>query len=167
MIEMDIEFADAHEKFAGSGILGMLARLKLWAFSTSRRAGLKLHLFSLRQEEAATPAPGPWRFRLRYYFTVPSVAIAITTDINPPVVPVGFAVYDPINGSKSLSVTPSTGSRTTPVWVIPHSRALEINSLSTAILLPVLIASGWLSDRIGRKPLMLLASLRGLIGALP
>ena len=50
---------------------------------------------------------------------------------------------------------------------IPHSRALEINTLTMAILLPVLIASGWLSDRIGRQPLMLLPSLRGLIGALP
>ena len=33
--------------------------------------------------------------------------------------------------------------------------------------LPVLIAAGWLSDWVGRKPLMLLASMGGLIGALP
>src|SRR5262252_4060717 len=33
--------------------------------------------------------------------------------------------------------------------------------------LPVVIAAGWLSDRIGRKPLMLIASLGGLICALP
>jgi MHS family proline/betaine transporter-like MFS transporter len=33
---------------------------------------------------------------------------------------------------------------------IPPSRSLEINSLSMMILLPVLIAAGWLSDRIGR-----------------
>jgi MFS transporter, MHS family, proline/betaine transporter len=50
---------------------------------------------------------------------------------------------------------------------IPPSRSLEINSLSMTILLPVLIAAGWLSDRIGRKPLMLFASMGGLIGALP
>ena len=50
---------------------------------------------------------------------------------------------------------------------IPPSRALEINTFSMAISLPVLITAGWLSDRIGRKPLMLLASMGGLIGALP
>jgi MFS transporter, MHS family, proline/betaine transporter len=50
---------------------------------------------------------------------------------------------------------------------IPPSRSLEINSFSMVISVPVLIAVGWLSDRIGRKPLMLLASAGGLIGALP
>ena len=33
--------------------------------------------------------------------------------------------------------------------------------------LPVLVAAGWLSDRLGRKPLMLLASMGGIIGAWP
>ena len=47
------------------------------------------------------------------------------------------------------------------------SRALEINSFSMVILVPVVIAAGWISDRIGRKPVMLLASVCGLIGALP
>jgi MHS family proline/betaine transporter-like MFS transporter len=50
---------------------------------------------------------------------------------------------------------------------IPPSRALEINTFSMVMSLPVVIVSGWLSDRIGRKPLMLLASAGGLIGALP
>jgi MFS transporter, MHS family, proline/betaine transporter len=50
---------------------------------------------------------------------------------------------------------------------IPPSRSLEINSLSMVILLPVVIAAGWLSDRIGRKPLMVLASLGGLLAAVP
>jgi MHS family proline/betaine transporter-like MFS transporter len=50
---------------------------------------------------------------------------------------------------------------------IPPSRALEINTFSMAVSLPVLIAAGWLSDRVGRKPLMLLASMGGVIGALP
>jgi MHS family proline/betaine transporter-like MFS transporter len=35
------------------------------------------------------------------------------------------------------------------------------------VSLPVLIAAGWLSDWIGRKPLMLVASMSGLIGTLP
>ena len=50
---------------------------------------------------------------------------------------------------------------------IPPSRSLEINTFSMVVSLPVLIAAGWLSDRAGRKPLMLLASMGGLIGALP
>ena len=50
---------------------------------------------------------------------------------------------------------------------IPPSRSLEINTFSMVMSLPVVIAAGWLSDRIGRKPLMLLASLGGLICALP
>ena len=50
---------------------------------------------------------------------------------------------------------------------IPPSRALEINSFSMAILLPVQTAAGWLSDLVGRKPLMLLATIGGLLGALP
>jgi MFS transporter, MHS family, proline/betaine transporter len=50
---------------------------------------------------------------------------------------------------------------------IAPSRSLEINTFSMVMSLPVVIASGWLSDRIGRKPLMLLASIGGLICALP
>ena len=50
---------------------------------------------------------------------------------------------------------------------IPPSRSLDINSFSMAVSLPVLIAAGWLSDRIGRKPLMFLTSIGGVIGALP
>jgi MFS transporter, MHS family, proline/betaine transporter len=50
---------------------------------------------------------------------------------------------------------------------IPPSRSLEINSFSMLSSVLVLIAVGWLSDRIGRKPLMLLASTGGFIGALP
>jgi MHS family proline/betaine transporter-like MFS transporter len=41
---------------------------------------------------------------------------------------------------------------------IPPSRSLEINTFSMVVSLPVLIGAGWLSDRIGRKPLMLFAS---------
>src|SRR5262249_15748815 len=50
---------------------------------------------------------------------------------------------------------------------IPPSRSLEINTFSLVVSLPVLIAAGWLSDRVGHKPIMLWASLGGLIGALP
>jgi MHS family proline/betaine transporter-like MFS transporter len=50
---------------------------------------------------------------------------------------------------------------------IPPSRSLEINTFSMVMSLPVVIASGWLSDRIGRKPLMLLASIGGMICAVP
>ena len=50
---------------------------------------------------------------------------------------------------------------------IAPSRSLEINSFSMVMLVPVIIAAGWLSDRIGRKPVMLLASLSGFVGALP
>jgi MFS family permease len=44
---------------------------------------------------------------------------------------------------------------------IPPSRALEINSLSMALLVPVVIAAGLLSDRFGRKPLLIIACVLG------
>jgi MHS family proline/betaine transporter-like MFS transporter len=50
---------------------------------------------------------------------------------------------------------------------IAPARALEINSLSMVALLPVMIATGVLSDRFGRKPFLLLATALGLVGALP
>ena len=50
---------------------------------------------------------------------------------------------------------------------MPPARALEINSVSMALLLPVMIAAGLLSDRVGRKPVLLLATLLGFVGAVP
>src|SRR6266850_405611 len=50
---------------------------------------------------------------------------------------------------------------------IAPARALEINTVSMAILLPVMVAMGWLSDRIGRRPILLGATALGLIGAWP
>jgi MFS transporter, MHS family, proline/betaine transporter len=50
---------------------------------------------------------------------------------------------------------------------IPPRRALEINSFSMAVLLPVGIAAGLLSDRFGRKPLLIIACALGFVGALP
>ena len=50
---------------------------------------------------------------------------------------------------------------------IAPARALEINSFSMVILLVVIVASGLLADRFGRKPLILLATVLCFIGALP
>ena len=36
-----------------------------------------------------------------------------------------------------------------------------------AVLLPVMIATGLLTDRFGRKPLLLLACALGFVGAVP
>ena len=47
------------------------------------------------------------------------------------------------------------------------ARALEINSVSMAVLLPVLILAGMASDRVGRKPILLTAAMLGLVGAVP
>jgi MHS family proline/betaine transporter-like MFS transporter len=45
--------------------------------------------------------------------------------------------------------------------------ALEINTLSMIVLLPVMVAMGWLSDRVGRRPVLLAATVLGVAGALP
>ena len=50
---------------------------------------------------------------------------------------------------------------------IAPAHALGINTLNMALLLPMMIGMGWLSDRIGRKPVLLFATLWGLVGALP
>jgi len=50
---------------------------------------------------------------------------------------------------------------------IAPARALEINSISMALLLPLMIATGILSDRIGRKPVLLVATALGFVGAVP
>jgi len=50
---------------------------------------------------------------------------------------------------------------------IAPARALEINSLSMAVLLPAVIATGFLTDRVGRKPILLLACILGFVGAVP
>jgi MFS transporter, MHS family, proline/betaine transporter len=50
---------------------------------------------------------------------------------------------------------------------IAPSRALEVNSISMAVLLPVMIATGLLTDRYGRKPFLLFACALGVVGALP
>jgi MFS transporter, MHS family, proline/betaine transporter len=50
---------------------------------------------------------------------------------------------------------------------IAPARALGINTLCMSMLPLVMIAAGWLSDRIGRKPLLLAGSAIGILGALP
>jgi MHS family proline/betaine transporter-like MFS transporter len=47
------------------------------------------------------------------------------------------------------------------------ARALGFNTVSMLLLLPVMFGMGWLSDRIGRKKLLLAAAALGFAGALP
>jgi MHS family proline/betaine transporter-like MFS transporter len=47
------------------------------------------------------------------------------------------------------------------------ARALGFNTVSMLLLLPVMFGMGWLSDRIGRKRLLLAATALGFVGALP
>jgi MFS transporter, MHS family, proline/betaine transporter len=50
---------------------------------------------------------------------------------------------------------------------VAPERALDINTASMAAMIPVMLAAGWLSDRVGRKPLLIAALALGFIGALP
>jgi MHS family proline/betaine transporter-like MFS transporter len=50
---------------------------------------------------------------------------------------------------------------------IAPARALELNSISMLVLLPVMVLMGWLADRHGRRPMMLVSAGLGLVGALP
>jgi len=47
------------------------------------------------------------------------------------------------------------------------AQALEINTVSMVVLLPVMVGAGWLSDRVGRRPLMFVALAVGFCGAVP
>src|SRR5258707_7897476 len=50
---------------------------------------------------------------------------------------------------------------------VAPARALEINSVSMVVLLPVMVVTGLLTDRFGRKPFLLLATILGFVGAIP
>jgi MHS family proline/betaine transporter-like MFS transporter len=50
---------------------------------------------------------------------------------------------------------------------ISPAHALEINSLALVALLPVILFSGWLSDRIGRRTIMLVAMAAAIVGSWP
>lgn len=55
----------------------------------------------------------------------------------------------------------------TTIDKLPESIALNLNTLSMVILLALLPASAWLSDRFGRKPLIVLGSALLTFGAIP
>jgi MHS family proline/betaine transporter-like MFS transporter len=46
-------------------------------------------------------------------------------------------------------------------------RALEINTLGVLAMTPMVLIAGWLSDHIGRRTLLLLATAIGFVGAMP
>ncbi len=50
---------------------------------------------------------------------------------------------------------------------VAPAQALEINTVSMLALLPTMITAGWLSDRVGRRPLMFAALVVGFVGAVP
>jgi MFS transporter, MHS family, proline/betaine transporter len=50
---------------------------------------------------------------------------------------------------------------------IAPAQALEINTISMILLLAVMVAAGWASDRYGRKPFLFAATVLGFFGALP
>jgi MFS transporter, MHS family, proline/betaine transporter len=50
---------------------------------------------------------------------------------------------------------------------IPPERALDINTASMAALIPVELAAGWLSDRLGARSVLLAALGLAAVGALP
>jgi len=50
---------------------------------------------------------------------------------------------------------------------ISPSKSLEINTLSMIVLIPVTLLAGALSDRIGRKPVLIIAALAAFIFSIP
>jgi MHS family proline/betaine transporter-like MFS transporter len=50
---------------------------------------------------------------------------------------------------------------------IGTAQALGINTISMIALLPITLATGWLSDRIGRKPMIYAALVIAFLGAIP
>jgi MHS family proline/betaine transporter-like MFS transporter len=50
---------------------------------------------------------------------------------------------------------------------VAPARALDINTISMALLLVVAVAMGWLSDRIGRRPVLLVATAFAFVAAWP
>ena len=50
---------------------------------------------------------------------------------------------------------------------IPPGKSLEINTLSMIVLVPLTLLAGGLSDRIGRKPVLIIGALSALIFSIP
>jgi len=50
---------------------------------------------------------------------------------------------------------------------VEPARALGINTISMVVLLPLMVAMGWVSDRIGRRPVMMAATLLAIVGSWP
>ena len=50
---------------------------------------------------------------------------------------------------------------------IAPAHALQVNSLSMLVLLPCMVAMGALSDRVGRKPILLAATALAFLSAVP
>jgi MHS family proline/betaine transporter-like MFS transporter len=50
---------------------------------------------------------------------------------------------------------------------IAPARALGINTISMALLLPLMVTMAWLSDRVGRRPVMLAATAFAFVAAWP
>jgi MHS family proline/betaine transporter-like MFS transporter len=50
---------------------------------------------------------------------------------------------------------------------IAPDRALTVNTASLGVLIVVEVTAGWLSDRIGRKPLLISAYVLGFVSAVP
>jgi MHS family proline/betaine transporter-like MFS transporter len=47
------------------------------------------------------------------------------------------------------------------------ARALGVNTIAMTLLLPLMVAMGWATDRFGRKPVMLGATALAFVGAVP
>lgn len=50
---------------------------------------------------------------------------------------------------------------------VSPDRALSMNTESMALLVPATLAAGWLSDHVGRKPVLIAAMVLGFVGAVP
>ena len=50
---------------------------------------------------------------------------------------------------------------------VAPAKALGINTISMTLLLPLMVATGWLSDRIGRRPVMMAAAAFAMVAAWP
>jgi len=50
---------------------------------------------------------------------------------------------------------------------IPPGKSLEINTLSMIVLVPITLLAGAISDRIGRKPVLIIAALAAFIFSIP